>query len=394
MSMVRAERMQAIADGYVEAQKYAGIEWSVEVGGEEVLSGQSGFADAAAKTAIPDGAIYRIYSMTKPIVSLLALILAEQGKLHLYDMVAQHDKRFGKLRVLTTDGDILPLLRPVTVEDLITHRAGFSYEFIPGCHVAPYYREANIIADGDRSLDDMMGALAQQPLAFQPGTSWRYGVSIDVLAHVCQCATDRSLFDLLKEYIFDPLGMVDTAYGVSEEKRARLMPMYGVGDLSALPALELTPQTLEPLNVDDMHPVDKPDTFQRGGHGLYSTLADYQAFARMLIDGTAPDGTPIVSRKMHEMLRANRLPGAQVPIKIGPNALRGYGWGLIGRVLLDQGQAMTLSGEGEFGWAGAASTHFWVDSRERMSGVVMTQYLGASLPLSDDMCTAAYQALA
>ena len=393
MSMVRAERMQAVADSYVIAQKYAGIEWSVEVAGETVLSGQSGCADADAKSAIPEGAIYRIYSMTKPIVSLLALILAERGKLHLYDMVAQHDPRFSKLRVLTTDGDILPLLRPVTVEDLITHRAGFSYEFIPGCHIAQYYREANIIGDGDRSLDDMMGALAQQPLAFQPGSDWRYGVSIDVLANVCQRAADRSLFELLKEYIFDPLGMVDTAYGVSADKRARLMPMYGVGDLRALPVLELTPQTLEPMNVDDMHPLDKPDTFQRGGHGLYSTLADYQAFARMLIDGTAPDGTPIVSRKMHEMLRVNRLPAAQVPIKIGPNALRGYGWGLIGRVLLDHGQAMTLSGEGEFGWAGAASTHFWVDSRERMSGVVMTQYLGASLPLSDDMCTAAYQAL-
>ena len=391
--MSRSALMQDIADGYVAAEKYAGIEWAVEVDGETFLSGTSGHADAAAQAGIPAGAIYRIYSMTKPIVSLLALILMEQGKLRLYDMLAQHDPRFGKLRVLTADGDILPLVRPITVEDLLTHRAGFTYEFIPGCHVSQYYRAANIIADGDRSLDDMMGALAQQPIAFQPGSQWRYGVSIDVLAHVCQRATNRSLFDLLSEYIFAPLGMDDTAFGVPADKLERLMPMYGVGDLSALPALELTPQTLEPLNVDVMHPYDKPDTFQRGGHGLYSTLSDYQAFARMLIDGKAQDGSPIVSRKTHEMLRANRLPAAQVPIKIGPNALPGYGWGLIGRVLLDHGQSMGLSGEGEFGWAGAASTHFWVDAEERMSGVVMTQYLGASLPLADDMRTAAYQAL-
>jgi CubicO group peptidase (beta-lactamase class C family) len=391
--MARNALMQEIADGYVAAEKYAGIEWAVEVDGETYLSGSSGHADTASRSGIPDGAIYRLYSMTKPIVSLLALILMEQGKLRLYDMLAQHDPRFGKLKVLTADGDILPLVRPITVEDLLTHRAGFTYEFIPGCHVSQYYREANIIADGDRSLEDMMGALAQQPIAFQPGSKWRYSVSIDVLAHVCQRATDRTLSELLSEYIFEPLGMHDTAFGVSADKLERLMPMYGVGDLSALPALELTPQTLELMNVDDMYPHDKPETFQRGGHGLFSTLSDYQAFARMLIDGKATDGAPIISRKTHEMLRANRLPDEQVPIKIGPNALPGYGWGLTGRVLLDQGQSMSLSGEGEFGWAGAASTHFWVDADERMNGVIMTQYLGASLPLADDLRTAAYQAL-
>ena len=106
-----------------------------------------------------------------------------------------------------------------------------------------------------------------------------------------------------------------------------------------------------------------------------------------------PDGQPILSRTTHQMLQANRLPASQVPIKVGPNALPGYGWGLIGRVMIDQGQALSLTGDGEFGWAGAASTHFWVDARERMSGVIMTQFLGASLPLADDMRTAAYQAL-
>ncbi len=391
--MSRIERINRVADGYVDAGKFAGIEWRVEVDGEVLSAGQSGVADAASGRAIPADAIYRIYSMTKPIVSVLALILVEQGKLRLYDMLAQFDPRFAKLRVLTADGDIQPLLKPVTVEDLLTHRGGFTYEFIHGCHVAQYYRAAEIIGDSNRSLDDMMGALAEQPLAFQPGSQWRYSVCTDVLAHVCQRAAGRPLGELLQEHIFAPLGMVDSGFGVAAGDLERLMPMYGVGDLRALPPLDITPQTLEPMDADDMYPHDKSDVFQRGGHGLFSTLADYAAFARMLIDGRAPDGAPVLSRAMHTLLQANRIPDAQLPIKIGPNVLAGYGWGLTGRVLLDAGQATVLSGESEFGWAGAASTHFWVDPRERMTGVIMTQYLGASLPLADDLRAAAYQAL-
>ncbi len=390
--MHNTQPMQAVADRYVDDKKFAGIEWQVQVGGEEFLSGRAGVADVASARPIPDGALYRIYSMTKPVVSVLALILIEQGKLRLYDLVQQFDPSFAKLRVLTAQGQVQPLLRPVMVEDLLTHRAGFSYEFIPGCHVSQYYREAEIIADGSRSLAAMMAALAEQPLAFQPGSAWRYSVCTDVLAHVCERAGGGSLAELLHIHIFAPLGMQDTAFTVPADKRERLMSVYGVGDLRALPALDITPQVLEPMDVDDMHPLDNPD-FQRGGHGLYSTLADYSAFARMLLSGRADDGRVLLSRNMLSLLRSNRIPAAQLPLSIGPNVLAGYGWGLIGRVMMDLGQAMALSGEGEFGWAGAASTYFWVDPAERMSGVIMTQFLGATLPLSDDMRAAAYQAL-
>lgn len=391
--MKRPEQMQTIADQYVAAQNYSGIEWLVEAGGKQIFSGQSGFANAAQKTPIPDDAIYRIYSMTKPLVSMLALMLVERGKLRLFDMLPQYDRRFAQMRVLTTDGDIVPAQRPITVEDLLTHRSGLTYEFIHGCHIAQYYRAAEIIGDSSRSLDDMVGAIAEQPLAFQPGSQWRYGVSTDVLAYVCQVAGGKPLADLLEEYIFAPLGMSDTGFSVAQDRLHRLMPMYGVGDLRAVPALDITPQTLEPMDVDDMHPTDQPTNFQRGGHGLYSTLADYAAFARMLLNGCDSDGVPLISRNTHSMLQINRLPADQVPIKIGPGALPGYGWGLIGRVMLDRGQAVSLTGDGEFGWAGAASTHFWVDTKEQMIGVIMTQYLGATMPLADDMRTAAYQAI-
>ena len=390
--MNRSERVAAVAERYTAAKKFAGIEWQIQVDGNVVDQGQAGSADGNG-AAIPQGAIYRIFSMTKPIVSVLALQLVEAGLLRLYDMLPQFDPRFAAMRVVTPEGAILPANRPITVEDLLTHRAGFTYEFIQGCHIAQYYREAKITHDGQCSLDTMMERLAAQPLAFQPGTGWRYSVSIDVLAHVIERATGRGLEALLKEYLFDPLGMEDTAFSVPEAKQDRLMPMFGVSDLGGLPALEITPQVLDPLDVEEMHPVNKPDTFVRGGLGLYSTTSDYAAFARMLIDGKAADGTVLLSRKMLEMLRDNRIPETNLPIAIGANVMAGYGWGLIGRVRLPDGTSNSVSSEGEFGWAGAATTYFWVDPVERMSGVVMTQFLGASLPLSDDMRTAAYQAL-
>ena len=386
------DQMTQVAQGYVDAEKFAGIEWLVDVAGERRSSGAVGLADVAAQKTIPASALYRIYSMTKPIVSVLALRLIEQGRLRLYDMLPQYDSRFAQMRVLTAQGQILPAQRPITVEDLITHRAGFTYEFIHGCHIAQYYREADIIADGNRSLHDMMGALAEQPLAFQPGSAFRYSVSTDVLAHVCQRAADQPLDELLAEQIFEPLGMTDTGFTVAPDQVERVMSMYGVGDLRAVPALDITPQTLEPMDVDEMYPLHNP-AFQRGGHGLYATLADYAKFAQMLLTGHSASGETMLSPAMHQMLQANRIPAEQLPLTIGPNVLPGYGWGLVGRVLLDQGQALSLSGGGEFGWAGAASTYFWVDPAHQMTGVIMSQYLGASLPLSDDMRTAAYQLL-
>lgn len=392
--MDRSERIAAVAQGYIQADLFSGIEWQVDCRGETVSQGQAGFAEHSSQSPIPENALYRIFSMTKPVVSLLALQLVEQGRLRLYDMVGQYDERFAQMMVLTSDGAMMPAQRPLTVEDLLTHRAGFTYEFIHGCHIAQYYREAQINADGYRSLDDMMGALSELPLAFQPGTQWRYSVSIDVLAQVLERATGETLDVLLKDYIFAPLGMTDTRFYVAEADKHRLMPMYGAQILEGAPALALRPQVLEPLDVEPMCPSDQPETFRRGGLGLYSTTADYMKFARMLLSGCAADGTVLVSRKMLEALRANRVPESQLPLAIGPNVLAGYGWGLIGRVNLGPGTSMGLTSAGEFGWAGAATTYFWVDPVEELTGVVMSQYLGSALPLADDMRTAAYQAIA
>lgn len=390
--MSRQDRIAQVAARYTGGRKFSGIEWLVERHGQVLASGRSGYADAIAGTPIPEGAIYRIYSMTKPIVSVLALMLMEQGRLRLFDPVSTYNPAFANMLVLEADGRLRPAERPITVEDLLTHRAGFTYEFITGCHIAPLYEKYRISSDGLCSLDEMMERLAEIPLAFQPGTRFRYSVATDVLAHVIERATERPLDELLHEQLFEPLGMTDTAFRVPDDRRQRLMPMFGVKDISEFAPLHPQPQRLTPTDVEDMYPSNLA-TFRRGGHGLFSTLRDYARFARMLLDGRNADGRVLVGRKTLEMLRANRIPPEQLPLTIGMNPLPGYGWGLGVRVMLDVGKALALTGDGELGWAGAASTYFFVDPRESLYGVFMTQYLGATLPLNEELRTAAYQML-
>ncbi len=391
--MSRQDRLQSAAQGYIDREEFSGIEWHVVAKGEELAAGQVGVADASTGKPIPDDAIYRLYSMTKPIVSVMAMKLIEQGKLRLYDMLPQFNPAFRNMRVLLPSGQMAPASRPILVEDLFTHRAGFSYEFIAGCHIAPGYDAIDLASDGACTLDEMMTKLATQPLAFQPGSQYRYSVCTDVLAHVCEKATGRTMQSLLKENIFGPLGMDDTDYFVPDEKQDRLMPMYGISDVKEMSFLNPPEvQELIPSDVEDMYPSDNPD-YSRGGHGLFSTTDDYMKFGQMLLTGLSPEGEVILSRKMLEMMQTNRIPESQLPLRIGLNALPGYGWGLGVRIMLDPGKALSLTGKGEFGWAGAASTYFWVDPAEEMVGVIMSQYLGSILPLSDDLRSSAYQML-
>jgi CubicO group peptidase (beta-lactamase class C family) len=390
--MSRHERIAQVAARYTGRQKYSGIEWHVEQGREVLARGQAGYADAAAKAPIPGNALYRIYSMTKPIVSVLGLMLMEQGRLRLFDLLSTYNPAFANMPVLSANGRLAPAQRPILVEDLFTHRAGFTYEFITGCHIAPLYQEHEISSDGLCSLEQMMERLAELPLAFQPGTAWRYSVATDVLAHVIERAADRPLDELLREHLFEPLGMTDTAFFVAEDQRQRLMPIFGVTDISEFAPLHPRPQVLTPADVSAMYPCDRTD-FRRGGHGLFSTLDDYARFCRFLLTGQDPEGATLLGRKTLAMMRANRIPPSQLPLTIGMNALPGYGWGLGVRVMMNVGEAMALTGEGEIGWAGAASTYFFVDPIEDLFGVFMTQYLGATLPLNEDLRVAAYQML-
>jgi CubicO group peptidase (beta-lactamase class C family) len=385
--------MQQKADALTQSGVFSGIEWRVDQHAETLFTGRSGVQDVQTGLGIPDQAIYRIYSMTKPIVSVLALILIEQGVFRFNTPLTELDLRFSKMRILGTDGHLAPADGGITIEHLLTHRAGFSYDFTAGCPVAPYYRSADIMGDGARDLSDLAGTIAEQPLVFNPGHSWLYSVSTDVLAHAIECATGQRIDALLAEHIFEPLGMIDTTFCLTPDQQGRLMAIYGPRSISTLPVLQKMPHDLSvQADLGASHPLSDPN-FRRGGYGLYSTVSDYMAFANMLLTGRAPSGDIILSSAMMDMARAVRVSFAQNTFRINDEPFSGYAWGLLGRVMENIGQAQYPTSQGEFGWSGAAATYFWVDPKRQVTGCVMTQYIGSEHPLGNMMHTAAMRML-
>jgi CubicO group peptidase (beta-lactamase class C family) len=191
--------------------------------------------------------------------------------------------------------------------------------------------------------------------------------------------------------------MVDTAFHVPQDKRQRIMGMYGTRFLhTPIPPKEPPRQELKPLPVDDEHPFDRPGTFERGGHGLFSTAEDYGRFADMLVSGRAVDGRPILAGPTLDLFAANRLSDRHLPMVINRVPIPGYGFGMGVRVRTDPGRTYTPGAVGEFGWSGAATTNFWVDPKENITGVFMTQYQGPSgtvEPVTDEFRTLAYATL-
>jgi CubicO group peptidase (beta-lactamase class C family) len=387
----RRARIAARAEAHVAAGAFSGIEWRVERGGKLFSEGRAGLADALAGRPMADVPIYRIYSMTKPIIAAVVMMLVEEGRLRLYDPVAAFLPEFAAPEVLLPGGDTRRAAGPIAVWHLLTHMSGLSYGFLPGCPVGERYARAGLSRQR-LSLAGLVAALAAEPLAFDPGTGWRYSFGNDVAGRLIEVIEGRPLGAVLKARLFDPLGLEDTAFFVPEAQRHRMMGIFGQGDLDRLLDFAPPPQRLIPAEVEASAPHDDPD-FARGGHGLFSTLPDYMKVARFLSDGRAADGRPLLSRHGRAALWVNRIPDAMLPLRIGPFEQWGYGFGLAGRVMLDTGRMPSLSSVGECGWAGAASTHFWIDPAEDLIGVIMAQQLASIVPLADDLRIAVYQAL-
>lgn len=392
----RASLLRNHVQRQVETRQFAGVAWCIEHHGKVVERGAEGHRDEQGSQVLSDDTLYRLYSMTKPIVSVHCLQLIEQGLLQLDDPVSRWIPAFGAQQVLGTDGSLQPCLRPVTIEDLLTHRSGLSYDFLGGCPVADLYRAAQLAADGARSLQELSEALGSMPLAHQPGSRWYYSYSTDVLASIIERVSNKPLAECLADALFRPLGMADTAFHVPRENRHRLAQMFGQRDLGEVPmagnAGQPPSNQLRPMDVESSYPVSARD-FARGGIGLYSTIDDYRRFMTVLMHGRAASGEWMLSRPMLDLLWQNRLKDSQMPIAIGDKPYPGYGWGLTGRVMVDMSAATRLSAVGEGGWSGAASTYFWVDRVNQFSGIVMTQYLGSEIRLGADIQSLAYGAL-
>ena len=385
--------LQKTADKLVSERLFAGVEWRVDQGGKNIFAGKSGVQDLSTNSEIPESALYRVYSMTKPIISVLALKLIEDGYLQLTSTLAEFDNRFSSMIVLNPDGHLAPADSLITVEHLLTHRAGFSYDFNIGCAVAPYYRQAELMENGYRDLGDIISILSELPLVFNPGSHWRYSVATDVLAYLLETVTQKTIIELLRKYILNPLEMSDTNFTIEPENQDRIMQVYGVRSLSELPVLKRLPHDLsKPANLGRSHPLDYPE-FRRGGYGLFSTISDYMKFANMLRDGKTIDGQVILSEGMWNLMHTTRVSFPNNTFRINDEPFCGYGWNLIGRVMENVGEAQYTTSLGEFGWSGAAATYFWVDPIRDVTGCLMTQYIGREVPIDGMMQTAAMRML-
>jgi CubicO group peptidase (beta-lactamase class C family) len=338
--------------------------------------------------------------MTKPIVATALMLLHEEGRFQLEHPVAQYLPEFATTKVLDTDGDLVDPIRPVTIRDVLTHTSGLTYDFMADNPVAQQYRDARIMNDASRSLADVVAAIAELPLAFQPGTKWHYSVGIDVAARLVEVLSGHQLGEFLRDRLFEPLGMRDTGFGVAADQQHRLAAMYGLPDLIGpdYSGDDLVAAALagfnERIDVSATYPIDTPDVFQRGGLGLFSTIGDYHRFAEMLrAGGRTADGERIIGRKTLELMHTNHVPAALLPYEILGIAQAGMGFGLGSRVMTDVAAFAGTGSVGEYGWAGAAKTYYWVDPAEDLVGVFMSQYMTGMLLPDRDFRSLVYQAI-
>lgn len=392
-SATRLARINSIMQGYVDQQKLAGTVTLVARQGKVVHFAACGQADIAASTPMQTDALFRIYSMTKPITSVAAMLLWEEGHFHLSDPVAKFIPAFAASKVLVKAGFAGPELadqtRPMTIRDLMTHTAGLSYGFFQDSPVDELYRSIGF-QHGDFSMAELVEKWASYPLLFQPGSNWRYSVATDVLGRIVEVISGRSLGEFFAERICKPLGMVDTTFAVPPAQLERFTTVYG-------------PAPSEPLvGTNGIQAIDAPATspfahvrrHQSGGGGLISTTADYLRFCQMLLNGGELDGVRLLGRKTIELMTMNHVSSALLPLAIGTSVMAGHGFGLGFSVLLNPAEHQMPGSTGIYSWGGAANTNFWIDPKEQLIAILMTQFMPSDTwPVVADFRVAVYQAL-
>ena len=354
--------------------------------------GTRGFRDVEAGRPVEPDTIYRIYSMTKPVTTAAALMLYEEGRFQLDDPVAKHLPAFAETRVFAGGGadsfETEPLVRPITVHDLMTHTSGLTYSFQCDHPVDEIYRRRGIEFNANLApLADLVEATAAQPLAFQPGTRWRYGVSTDVLGRLVEVWSGRPLDTFLAERVFAPLGMADTGFHAPESEGDRLASHYTRPDEGGLALVDAAAGSR----------FLTPATTLSGGGGLVSTAADYLRFARMLRGRGALGEVRLLGRKTVELMTTNQLPGDLADMgqpTFSETPFTGVGFGLGVSVMLDPAKARIVGSPGEYAWGGMASTAFWVDPAEDLIVLLLTQLSPSSTyPIRRELRVLTYQAL-
>lgn len=438
---VRLQRLERWLEQQVTQNRLAGASLLVARQGSTGFFQSTGVAQQASgdntEKAFSRDTLVRLYSMTKPVTAVAAMMLYEEGHFQLDDPVAWYIPAFADTPVwdgTVPESDdpnallehVLPQQTPMSIQQLMTHTSGLSYSFMNATPVDRYYRDHGLDFPGaDTPLEELVERLAKAPLLCQPGSQWNYSVASDVLGRLVEIWSGLSLDEFFRTRIFDVLGMHDTGFHVRQGDEQRLadllMPAAG-GDLGAIgtannqvggavmppaqsklsstraAALGLHHEPPQVLEAGAQSTFLKPPVLLSGGGGLIGSIDDFSRFAQMLLNGGELDGQRLLTAKTVDFMRRNHLPGQGDMASMGQavwseSSYNGIGFGLGFAVVLDPVDAQMLGSAGEYHWGGAASTFFWIDPEEDLLVVFLTQlYPSSSYPIRRELRTAVYQA--
>lgn len=357
-------------DTYVKDGKYVGTLTLVARKGEIAYLDSLGFMDRENERPMQEDAIFRIYSMTKSVTSIAVMQLLEKSKFRLDDPVHWYIPQFKDIGVY--QAGVYPNFltskpeRDMSIKDLLTHMSGLTYNFMYRTNVDAAHRSSDLMRS--ENLEEFINTLSKLPLEFSPGKKWNYSVSTDVLGYLVEQVSGQSLDEYFKKNIFEPLGMEDTDFECPDDKLSRLASLYEYNQ-SGKPKLMKVPS----LDVKMMS----------GGGGLFSTMSDYYKFASMLLNQGEMNGARIIGRKTLQYMTSNHLPNGKDLTEMSESAFSetpyaGVGFGLGFSVMLDPLKSQTLSDIGEFGWGGMASTVFFINPKEDMLVIFLTQLVPSS----------------
>ena len=385
MSSARLKNVKASLQAEVDKGNIPGAVVMINRKGKLVYSEVIGYQDKSANKVMSKDSIFRIYSMTKPLASVAAMILVEEGKMQLADPISKFMPEFANMQVSVGTKDsggnmeysLVPAAKPITVQDLLRHTSGIGYpEITSNPNIKKAYTDAGLYVAGGTDYDqrrvtpqEMIAGIAKAPLSTQPGTNWEYGMSVDLLGRVVEVVSGKRLGDFLQDRVFTPLQMKDTAFSVPTDKKSRIAEPFATDPFNNAP-IKLLDVTIKPNN-------------DSGGAGAAGTAGDYLNFASMMLNGGELNGQRILS-PMTVNLMASDMLGNRTTVPLSPGQLLmgvdGYTFGLGFMVRQGQGLASVDGSPGEYMWAGAAGTFFWIDPKEQLAVVVMSQVPGPIRP--------------
>jgi CubicO group peptidase (beta-lactamase class C family) len=380
---------------YVDDGRLAGWQIVVTRNGQVAHASTYGHRDREAGAAVLPETLWRIYSMTKPVTSVAALMLWEQGRFELTDEVSRWLPEFADVRVYHKGSAVrpytVPAVEPIRLWHLLTHTSGLTYGFLHTSVVDSLYRSAGYDLFWPEGLDlaGVCQGLARLPLLFQPGSAWGYSVAHDVLGRVIEVVSGQSLPEFFADHIFGPMGMTDTHWWVDEADAPRLAALYGPNPATGRAELLAEYNALA---------LTRPRAWS-GGVGLVSTAADYHRFTQMLLGEGQLDGVRLLGSRTVRFMTRNHLPGGKDLAQLSTGGfaetiLDGVGYGLGVAVIEDPIPGRVPSTEGSYYWGGIASTAFWIDPKENLTAMLFTQLVPSSTyPLRPQLRQLLYSAL-